>query len=67
MLCDDVDAVDVSLVLLTLDSYGTLDADHLVDVSIAGLDVDLLFCQIVDAFEDKAHLHSHCRCQSASC
>ena len=66
-LCDDVDAVDVSLVLLTLDGYDPLDAAHLVDVSIVDLDVDLLFYHVVDALADDAYQHSHCRSQSASC
>ena len=66
-LCDDVDAVDVSLVLLTLDGYDILDADHLVDVSIVDLDVDLLFYHVVDALDADAHQNSPCRCQSASC
>ena len=65
-LYDDVYAVDASLVLLTLDGYVLLDADHAGDVSVVGLDVDLLFCQVVDAL-DYAHLQSHCRCQSANC
>ena len=66
-LYDDVYDVDASLVLLTLEGYVLLDADHAVDVSVVCLDVDLLFCQVVDALDDDAHLHFHCRCQSANC
>ena len=66
-LYDDVFAVDESLVLLALDGYVLLDADHAVDVSIVDLEVDLPFCQVVDVLDDVAHLNSHCRCQSANC
>ena len=63
-LYDDVDAVDVSLlVLLTLDGYIALDDGHFADVCIVGLDADLLFYQVVDVLDEDAPLHSHCRCQ----
>ena len=41
--------------MLTPDVYVDLDADHLVDVSIVGHDVDLLFYQVVDVPDDDAH------------
>ena len=67
-LYDDVYAVDASLVLLTLDVYVALGADHLADVSTVGHDVDLLVYQVVDIpDDDDAHFYSRCRCQFPNC
>ena len=45
------------LALLTPDDYVALDADSLVDVSIVGHDVDLLFYQVVNVVDDDVHSH----------
>ena len=66
-LSDDVDVLDVDLVLSILDGYDILDDDHLVDVSLGDLDVDVLVCLLVDALVDVLGLYALCRCQLACC